>query len=127
MKHIFHSRKAIASVAIILITGVMLGFVAGWALHDSYNRGKAAKFRQRIGWKFTNRLKLTPEQRQQFEPMLDRWEERFYDRRARHIEDILQNLDIQRREIKTILTPEQDRLMDQLYLETIEKIKQKGR
>lgn len=127
MKRIFHFRKVLIAMAIILIAGILLGIIVGWASRDYCHHRKSAGFRQRILKKFTSRLKLTKEQQQQFEPLLDIWTERYHDTRGRHVESILRNLEIQRQEIRPLLNSEQDRELDRLYLETIERIKQKLR
>ncbi len=112
---------------IILSAGIVLGIVTGWAACDRFQQRRIEDFRTHLQSKFTHELRLSPDQQKALEPMLDKWVDEYRATRQRHVDDILKNLDMQRRELEPLLTPEQTRLMDSLHAETVKKIKEKMR
>lgn len=127
MSHAFHSRKAVVAMIMILAAGIALGIVTGWAACDRFQQRRIEDFRAHLKSKFTHELRLTPDQQKALESMLDKWVDGYRATRQRHVNDILKNLDMQRKELEPLLTPEQIRLLDTLHAETVNKIKEKMR
>jgi|GEM_PF-6252352 hypothetical protein len=127
MKNLFHSRKIVTAAILIPLAGIVLGVVLGWAACDYFHYHKYDDFRTHLQKKFNSRLHLTAEQQRQLAPILDKWLETYRETRQRHIDDILRNLTVQYAELRPILTAEQIELLNELHVETVQKIKNKMR
>lgn len=127
MKHIFRSRKAVAAMIIILVAGIALGIVGGWAARDYCVHLKKNDFRAHLRKKFTARLQLTAEQQQALESLLDKWVEQYRETRQQHIEDILRNMEQHYVELKALLSPDQLKLLDAMHAEAVDKVRERMR
>lgn len=73
---------------------------------------------------FQRRLKLTPQQRQEIRPILDKTGERFHGIVADAVEDILLELEVTHSDIAKHLTPEQNAEFDKIKQDTYRRWKE---